>query len=167
MLGNEGHHGIHAGQPWTEPRELAFYTAASLLALLVDYGTYWLLAAVWGMELGSAAVVGYLVGMVVSYLLLTRAVFLQRRHAGRPAYEVLLFCLSGILGVTLTYLTVTLLNRFAGADLHSAKLAAVGVSFITVYLFRKNVVFAPSSPPPQVARAKGARDERAEDTLSQ
>lgn len=133
----------HTG-PRAEWWELVAYTVASFVALLVDYGTYWLLAALWGVALGPAAAVGYVVGMAVSYLLLTQLVFLRRRHAERPAYEVWLFCLSGLLGVTLTYATVSILSNFAGADLHTAKLAAVVVSFVIVYLFRKRVVFAPS-----------------------
>lgn len=127
-----------------EVRQLAFYTVASFVALLVDYGVYWLLAALGGMALGPAAAVGYIIGMAVSYLLLTQLVFLRRRHAGRPAYEVWLFIVSGLLGVTLTYVTVSVLSSLAGADLHRAKLAAVAVSFVAVYLFRKHVVFGPS-----------------------
>lgn len=151
---------------WKEPRELLLYTASSLVALLVDYGTYWLLAAAWGMELGSAAAIGYMTGLAVSYLLLTRAVFLQRRHASRPAIEMLLFFVSGILGVTLTYLTVSALSRLAGADLHTAKLAAVGVSFVTVYLFRKTVVFAPPSPAQHGKHATVVRRDEAGDTTA-
>lgn len=134
-------HGEHMRR--NEMRQLAFYTVASFVALLVDYGMYWLLVALWGVALGPAAVVGYIIGMAVSYLLLTQLVFLRRRHAARPAYEVWLFCLSGLLGVTLTYVTVALLSNLAGADLHTAKLAAVAVSFVSVYLFRKRIVFEP------------------------
>lgn len=143
---------------WKAPREFVLYTAASLMALLVDYATYWILATAGGLELAPAAALGYMVGLAVSYLLLTRAVFLQRRHARRPGYEMLLFFLSGLLGVTFTYVTVSLLSSLAGADLHTAKLAAVGVSFISVYLFRKLVVFAP--PPAAHREDKGKTSSR-------
>lgn len=146
-----------------EMRELAFYTAASFVALLVDYGTYWLLAALWGMELGTAAVLGYVTGLAVSYLLLTQLVFLRRRHAGRPAHEMLLFCASGLLGVTLTYVTVSMLSTLAGANLHIAKLAAVAVSFVAVYLFRKYVVFGPSLQVERFTETDRGKDDPRED----
>ena len=149
-----------------ELRELLLYTGASFVALLVDYATYWLLAALWGMELGTAAVVGYIVGLAVSYLLLTRLVFLRRRHAGRPAHEMLLFGASGLLGVALTYFTVSILSGFAGANLHVAKLAAVAVSFVAVYLFRKYVVFGASLQADRITDAEPGKSDPREDAAS-
>lgn len=131
------------GGPAAAAREFVLYTAASFAALVVDYGTYWLLAALAGLDLGIAAVLGYALGLGVSYVLLTRRVFTRRRLAGRRAVEVGLFGLSGLVGLVITYVTVSVLHAAAGADLHGAKLAAVGLSFVAVYLFRKLVVFAP------------------------
>jgi len=129
-------------------REFVLYTAASFVALLVDYGTYWLLAALTGLDLGLAAVLGYALGLAVSYVLLTRRVFTRRRLADRRAMEIGLFCVSGLVGLVITYVTVSVLHNAAGADLHGAKLAAVGLSFVTVYLFRRLVVFAPPGKAP-------------------
>ena len=145
-----------------ELRELVFYTGASFVALLVDYATYWLLAALGGMAIATAAVVGYITGLAVSYLLLTQLVFLRRRHAGRPAHEMLLFCASGLLGVALTYVTVSI-STLAGANLHAAKLAAVAVSFVAVYLFRKFIVFGPSLQVDQIPGTDRDRSDARED----
>lgn len=133
--------------PAAAAREFVLYTAASFVALVVDYGTYWLLAALAGLDLGIAAALGYAVGLAVSYALLTRSVFARRKLADRRAVEVGLFCLSGLVGLVITYVTVSVLHDAAGADLHGAKLAAVGLSFVVVYLFRKLVVFAPPGEP--------------------
>lgn len=124
-------------------REFVLYTAISFAALVFDYGTYWLLADLSGLDLGTAAAIGYSLGLVVSYVLLTRSVFVQRRLSSRKGFEMSLFALSGVIGLILTYATVSLLYNIAGADMHEAKFAAIGISFIAVYLFRKLVVFAP------------------------
>lgn len=129
----------------TASREFVLYTAISFVALVFDYGSYWLLADLAGLDLGAAAALGYSLGLVVSYVLLTRSVFVQRRLSSRRGFEMSLFALSGIIGLILTYSTVSLLHSFAGADMHGAKLAAIGISFVVVYLFRRIVVFAPQS----------------------
>lgn len=133
----------------TVGREFVLYTAISFVALVIDYGAYWLLAVQFGIGLGAAAALGYSLGLIVSYVLLTRSVFIRGRLSGRKGFEMSLFALSGIIGLILTYATVSLLHSFAGADMHGAKLAAIGISFVAVYLFRKLVVFAPGSHRPE------------------
>lgn len=120
--------------------EFIAYTAASAIALALDYAVYWFLAQSLGMAVGAAAAAGYGAGLVLAYGLISRGVFARRWLAGRRGLEALLFALSGLLGLALTYVTASLVDRWGGS-LHAAKLSAVAVSFITVFLVRRFIVF--------------------------
>lgn len=123
--------------------ELIKYVAASAVALILDYSVYWILAVWLNVSVGMAAAAGYGAGLVLAYLLISTGVFARRWLSGRRGLEAALFGLSGLIGLVLTYVTATLVHDLAGGSLHAAKLAAVAVSFVTVYLFRKFVVFRP------------------------
>lgn len=117
------------------------YVVASALALAIDYSMYWFLASHAGVKLEVAAVAGYLTGLVAAYFMISRKVFAdgwlrEKRHA-----EALLFALSGLLGVSLTYITIYLYVQIVGEQMHGAKLVAVAVSFFSVFVFRKFAVF--------------------------
>lgn len=122
-------------------REFLKYFAASAIALLVDYGTYWALAQNNLMQLTAAASVGYIGGLVVAYFLISEKVFSDGWLKEKRAYEMLLFALSGVLGIALTYISVALYVNTFGESIHGAKFFAVSVSFVSVYLFRKLFVF--------------------------
>ena len=128
-------------------REFVKYFLASALALLVDYGTYWALARLKVLDLPGAAVAGYTVGLTVAYGLISRGVFANGWLREKRRYEVLLFALSGLLGIGLTYLAVFLFVSIFGESIHGAKLVAVGISFVGVYLFRKAIVFRNACSP--------------------
>lgn len=121
--------------------EFLKYTAASAVALGLDYSVYWALAGWFGVSIGAAAAIGYGAGLLLAYLLLSNGVFPRRWLAGRRGIEVALFALSGAIGLVLTYVTATLVDRLAGGNLHAAKLSAVAASFVSVYLIRKFIVF--------------------------
>jgi len=125
--------------------QFAKYTAASALALSLDYTVYWSLVKQLGFEISTAASVGYLCGLAVTYGLMSRKVFSPGWLSGRRTVEAVLFALSGLLGLCLTFATALLVDRWLGAGLHQAKLAAIFVSFFSVYLFRRFVVFRPPS----------------------
>lgn len=121
--------------------EFLLYAWASALALIVDYGCYWFLVASNILSLPQAAVAGYIVGLVLAYFLITRKVFRDGWLRGKRFYEALLFAISGLIGVILTYSTVKLYIAFFGEDVYVAKLLAVSISFSGVYFFRKFFVF--------------------------
>lgn len=125
----------------TSVREFIKYFLASAIALVVDYGTYWSLVKVKAMDLPTAAVAGYAVGLVVAYFLISQGVFTNGWLRERRKIEALLFALSGLLGIGLTYVSVALFVMLFGESVHGAKLVAVAISFAGVYLFRKTVVF--------------------------
>ena len=128
---------------WSAVTNLEFikYVGASVIALFVDYGAYWLIAQRGWLTLPQAAVAGYLTGLVVAYFLIRARIFTNGWLKTRKVYEALLFLSSGLLGSLTTYATVKLYVLVVGQQMNAAKFAAVAVSFFTVYLYRKYVVF--------------------------
>ena len=124
-----------------KPVEFIKYTLASALAFAVDYACYWFLVRNQLLDLPKAAVIGYITGLVVAYFLIATRVFKDGRLKDRKSIEAFLFLLSGLLGIMLTYLSVTVVVLIFGERINLAKFTAVGVSFIGVYLFRKLYVF--------------------------
>lgn len=117
------------------------YLAASVVALAADFGCF--LAA---MALGAtpvvAAVLAYCLGLQVHWMLSTRFVFARdqvRTGAGRRGQHAL-FVGSALVGLGITALTITL-GEAAGSDPRSAKLIAVGLSFVATFALRRAIVF--------------------------
>ncbi len=121
--------------------EFMKYLIASAVALAVDYGCYWTLAQSGILSLPQAAIVGYTVGLIVAYFLISYKVFNNSWLQYKKRYEVLLFLASGLLGIALTYTTVALFVLGFGERVNQAKLLAIAVSFTGVYFFRKYFVF--------------------------
>jgi putative flippase GtrA len=117
------------------------YFAASAIALVVDYAVYWLLARSTTLSLPQAAVVGYLAGLVAAYFLISNHIFTDGWLQKRKAFEALLFASSGLFGTLITYVTVKLYTILIAEDLNGAKLSAIAVSFFSVYLYRRYIVF--------------------------
>jgi len=88
-----------------------------------------------------ASVFGYLFGMIVAYILIRDNVFNDGWLEDKKKLEFMLFLLSGLLGLALTYGSVRCVVYMIGERINLAKLVAVGVSFVGVYFFRKFVVF--------------------------
>jgi putative flippase GtrA len=84
----------------------------------------------------------------VAYFLIAGPVFKDGWLRKKKLFESGLFFVLGVLGVTLTFLTVYLYISAFGERLHSSKLIAIIVSFIGVYLFRKYIVFQQSIAKP-------------------
>jgi putative flippase GtrA len=117
------------------------YFAASAIALVVDYAVYWLLARSTTLSLPQAAVVGYLAGLVAAYFLISNHIFTDGWLQKRKVFEALLFASSGLFGTLITYVTVKLYTILIAEDLNGAKLSAIAVSFFSVYLYRRYIVF--------------------------
>jgi putative flippase GtrA len=117
------------------------YFAASAIALVVDYAVYWLLAQSTKMSLPQAAVVGYLAGLVAAYFLISNHIFTNGWLQKQKVFEALLFASSGLFGTLITYMTVKFYTILIAEDLNGAKLSAIAVSFFSVYLYRRYIVF--------------------------
>lgn len=125
--------------------EFIKYAVASTAALAVDFGSYWFLATHQVVEIPQAAVAGYGLGLIVAYLLIADNVFKDGWLRDKKLFEGSLFAISGLLGIALTYGTVSFFILIFGEQIGYAKITAVAISFLGVYVFRKLFVFKPAT----------------------
>lgn len=123
--------------------QLSRYALVSLVALALDFALYIALTRS-GIGPVLAGVVGYAAGTVLHYALSTRFVFdaaatdkMQPRLFGE-------FALSGLVGIGITALVIALATGVAGLPALPAKVLAAGISFLAVFVLRRQVVFARS-----------------------
>ena len=116
------------------------YSLCSFFALICDCVIYYSLLIAGLFNIPVAASLGYLGGLLIAYMLLIRYVFFDKRSRDR-SLELALFILSGFLGVFLTFISVKVYVSIFEENIFRAKFFAVSISFITIYLFRRLVVF--------------------------
>lgn len=118
------------------------YLAASVVALGFDMGSFLLLLAA-GLLAAPAAALSYSLGIVVHWVISSRAVFVAGVAERGPARtrQKAMFVASALVGLALTAGIVGL-GAAVGIDPRLAKVAAVGVSFAATWLLRARVVFA-------------------------
>lgn len=119
------------------------YTVASVAALTIDFAIYLSFIA-GGTKASVAGAIGYLGGLVLHYALSTWFVFETAGSTKSPTRRFIEFILSGLVGLTLTAGIISLATELLAFDPLSAKVVAVGVSFVAVFLLRRSVVFASS-----------------------
>jgi putative flippase GtrA len=104
------------------------YTLVSVLALVLDFAIYLLLAA-GGTKVALAGALGYACGLALHYVLSVRYVFDARAaHKGQSRLFAE-FAVSGLAGMAITALVIAASVDTAGMPLLPAKVLAVGVSF--------------------------------------
>lgn len=121
--------------------EFSKYFIVSVTALSIDIGIYSLLIENKLFHQPIAASISYLVGLFFSYILLKIYVFKTGWLQDRKIYEFILFISSGFFGVAITYITVELYINIKNNQSYMAKIIAVGLSFMSVYIVRKKLVF--------------------------
>jgi putative flippase GtrA len=72
---------------------------------------------------------------------MVRHVFADGWLSQQRVLEMALFGLSGAIGAAVTYLSVLAFIVLFGMHLHGAKIAAVAIRFVIVFIFRRLVVF--------------------------
>ncbi len=120
------------------PRALA----VSVLALGVDFGIY-ALCLVIGMPALLAALVGYLAGGVLQYVLCSLWVFstsLKSDALGFVAFSIL-----SLVGLGITEIVILIAHDGLGIHPYPAKFAAVGLAFTWNFLSRKFLLFRQSA----------------------
>lgn len=117
------------------------YLLVSAIALSVDFGLFLALTGLMATEAVSTGIFSYSAGLILHFLLSKRFVFSDRhnKHVARLFAE---YALSGVAGIALTAATMKLAIDGLSVSPVAAKLIAVGVSFVVVYLLRKTIVFA-------------------------
>lgn len=121
------------------------YILASGVALCADVGCF---LALWTATVPAsiAGAASYCVGIVVHWLISSRAVFGNRvAPGGLPrARQKAAFVASALAGLAVTT-AILHVYEGAGSDPRLGKLVAVAVSFQITWLLRKIVVFGPSA----------------------
>lgn len=113
----------------------------SVLALGIDFGLYAALVYV-GMPALVAAIIGYLAGGVLQYVLCSIWVFsttLKNDPLGFVAFLVL-----SLVGLGITELVILTVHNGLGFDPYLAKVGAVGLAFTWNFLSRKYLLFRAS-----------------------
>ncbi|KVF03241.1 GtrA family protein [Burkholderia vietnamiensis] len=118
---------------------LSRYCVVSVVSLGVDWALFVVLTATMPIDAGISAWLAYLGGGGVNYLLSRRVVFRSDATGRRQLGEALLFAASCALGSLLTGGIVHIASARVGTV--AAKWIAVAVSFVTLYLVRRIVVF--------------------------
>lgn len=90
------------------------------------------------------AAVGYMVGLVVHYLLSVRYVFEYRRMLDYRHLELMLYVLSGVVGVALSAAIVHG-GTLVGMPLIVSKMGATVAAFLAVFAIRKIALFSSGS----------------------
>lgn len=116
------------------------YLAASIIALAFDVALFASLVAL-AADPTIASAAGYCAGIVIHWLVSANMVFTGKTRDGAALHiQRALFAGSALVGLAITVVTVELLGR-AGVHPIPAKGAAIGISFVAVYVLRKWGVF--------------------------
>ena len=126
--------------------ELSYYTIVSAVALGVDLGIFTALTR-GGMRPALAGISGYAVGLVLHYGLSVRFVFATSGSAKSSSRRFVEFVLSGLVGLCLTWAIIGATTEMLHLPALAGKIAAVGTSFIVVFLLRRGIVFATGRRP--------------------
>lgn len=125
------------------------YILVSATALGLDYILYLALIKL-GLDAPVAAPISYLTGAALHYVLSRAFVFTDKPTwlKDKPTKELILYAASTALGTVITTLTVYVVHNLAGQSEKMAKIAAIGTSFVIVYLARRLFVFKPAAETP-------------------
>jgi putative flippase GtrA len=122
------------------PRALA----VSVLALGVDFVLYAACLYI-GMPALLAALIGYLAGGVLQYVLCSWWVFstsMKNDALGFVAFSIL-----SLVGLAITEIVILLVHDWLGVHPYPAKIAAVGLAFAWNFLSRKYLLFRAAAKP--------------------
>ena len=120
------------------PRALA----ASLVALVVDFAILEFCVRVVGFSAVLGAILGYLAGGVLQYVLCSMWVFSRRKgDAGFIAFTLL-----SLVGLAITWVVMFVVHDWAGTPIEAAKIIAVILAFSWNFLSRKYLLFRAANP---------------------
>ncbi len=122
-------------------KEFLFYAVVSALALAVDVTLLYLATVRLAMPGYLAAALAYAVGLAVHYVLSVRYVFAYRRMAFQRRTEIMVYALTGFVGILLSA-AIVYAGDSLGQPLAMSKLAAISVSFVAVFMIRKATLFS-------------------------
>ena len=122
-------------------KEFLLYAVVSALALAVDLVILYLATARFAMAGYLAAALAYAIGLAAHYVLSVRYVFRYRRMASQRRTEVMVYALTGLVGILLSA-GIVHAGDLLGQSLAASKSVAIAVSFIAVFMIRKITLFS-------------------------
>lgn len=120
--------------------EFTRYFWAGSLTFLVDFTLLLLLTEFAGINYLWSNLAAVSVGIVMSYVLCVKWVFLDRRY-NRVVFEFPLFVLTCFVGILLNELLLWLLVEFAGSHYLVAKVIVTFVIFVINFCLKKLILF--------------------------
>lgn len=130
-LSTLGAEGIH---------EFIRYFVASLVALIIDVGSLWVLTSLLGVPYLLSGAVAFTLGVITVYILSVRWVF-SERMVRNPHLEFLLFAGIGLVGLGINELVLWALTSIGGVFYLVSKMASVVVVFSWNFAARKWLLF--------------------------
>ena len=120
--------------------EFTRYLLAGSLTFLMDLMTLVLLTEFTGLNYLWSNLVGVFVGIVVSYLLCIKWVFLDLRY-NQVVLELPLFIITCLVGVLLNELMLWMLVEFGDVYYLTSKIIVTAVIFVFNFLLKKTLLF--------------------------
>jgi len=127
---------------WLRNSEFFRYFFVSLLAFILDLGAFSASFRIFGLPWAAAATLGFLVGLLVAYVLSVQFVFKSRKLRQAPAVELLTFSLVGLGGLGVTQLVLWVGIERLNANPEISKFCAAGVTFLFNFVVRKLILFS-------------------------
>lgn len=116
------------------------YFCAGCLAFLTDFAILFLLTERFGVNYLWSNLVSVSVGLVLSYLLCIKWVFLDRRY-NRVVLELPIFVLLSIVGLLFNELLLWTCVEMGGLDYLVAKVIVTAAVFVFNFALKKTVLF--------------------------
>lgn len=115
---------------------IARYFIVALLGLFFDFGTLWLSAQIFKINYLVSASFGFLVGLVVNFILSERFVFKDPQIA-KPIIRFALYALIGLVGLCLLTILMWLMVGVIGMNYLVAKIIATVVVYFWNFVARR------------------------------
>lgn len=131
-------HARAEGPPHTLWRDFLRYTAVGGVAFAADWCVLWLGLRL-GLQYPSATAAGFMVGLLINYLLCVT--WAWRGTRATTARDFLVFSVIGLAGLALTELLMRLAVGMLGMPPTVAKLPIVGLVFLWNFGLRRMLVF--------------------------
>lgn len=121
--------------------EFVRYFGASFAALAVDLATFSIAIRAVGLSWPVAAALGFVLGMMIAYILSVRYVFSKRTLGQRPWLEFINFLVIGLFGLAVTQAVLWITIDGIGLSPELSKLLAAGITFTFNFVVRKVLLF--------------------------
>ncbi|MBV8618087.1 MAG: GtrA family protein [Curvibacter sp.] len=117
------------------------YFFVSAVAFLIDISILSIGVRYVGISWVGSSIFGFLVGVLVSYLLSISFVFSKRKYARIPWFEFFWFFVIGLIGLLITEISIYFGVDVFGLNLEFSKFMAAVNAFACNYIIRKYCLF--------------------------